>query len=295
MDSIFCSFDQKLSLADISTLCKITNAVIPVPAHNHLIGNANLGLHHVLTNNKDYIQLKDALKTMVITILQKVEGNQLILKRPVIGKLYSIKNTGPFPWERGDTLTLLPPIFSQNQTRILSLGDWSLVLPIIVPTPVAYEINARLLCIALLSVHRNYGETKDVMNELRIVHYRDVTVTLPDVVNDQSSTASMKNACIAFSMIAALAPELVYTYIERLSLEDHSMLLIKCQELLTQRSRDGHNAFVRDNQSVQEELKKIRSVLTMVNQIHALVSEKTSFLVCDVSADNKLASCIFKD
>ena len=293
MDSIYCTFDQKLTLSDIGTLCKLTNAVIPIPSHRHLIGNTNLGLYTVLSTTTDYIQIRDILKTMVLTILQKVEGNQLILIRPKIGHQYEIKNTGPFPLEKGDQLSLLPPFLKPSQ-QLLVLPNWELILPLLIPTDVATEINVRMLCISLLSIHRKYEEVQIIIDELRTLQYRDVTIKLPDVINDCKSTFSMKTACISFSMIATMSPDIVQTYIERLSLEDQSMLLIKCQELLAKKNFSQEPSSFKATE-IKTELQKIKTVFTMINQINSLTQEKTFFIVADVSADNRLATCIFKE
>lgn len=292
MDSIYCTFEHKLSLSDITSLSRIINAVIPIQTYQHLISNFQLGLHGILSDKTDYVHTRDILRKMFITILEKVEGNQLILKKPIIGKAYTIKNTGPFPWERGDNITLIPPILSIEQTKIMTFGDWNLLLPLLVPVPIATEINIRLLCMGLLSLHRSFEEIQTAIHELRIIQYRDVTISLPDTVNDKSSMVNMKNVCVALSLITALAPDAVQTYIQKLSLNDHSMLLIKCQELLSKR-HGNENEY--NKISLKDELKKIKAVLTMVDQIYTAISEKPIFLVCDVSSDGKIATCIFKD
>ncbi|ANC96571.1 capsid triplex subunit 2 [macacine betaherpesvirus 9] len=293
MDSVYCTFDQKLSLSDIGTLCKLANTVIPIYSHHHLIGNSNLGLYNVLSTTNDYVHLRDTLRTMVLTILQKVEGNQLVLIRPKIGQQYEIRNTGPFPLEKGDRLSLIPPLQNFSQ-KLLAFSDWELVLPLLIPTDIATEINIRMLCIGLISIHRKYEEIQTIIDELCYLQYRDVTIKLPDIINDGRSMFSMKTACISFSMIATMAPDLVQTYIERLSLEDHSMLLIKCQELLAKRTTNNQNIILNATE-IKTELKKIKTVLTMINQINSLTQEKTFFIVSDVSADNRLATCIFKE
>lgn len=33
----------------------------------------------------------------------------------------------------------------------------------------------------------------------------------------------------------------------------------------------------------------------MIDQINSLTNEKTYFVVCDVSADNRMATCIYKN
>nr|AVI09255.1 hypothetical protein [Human betaherpesvirus 6A] len=296
METVYCTFDHKLSLSDISTLCKLMNIVIPIPAHHHLIGSGNLGLYPIVSSNKDYVHVRNVLRTMVVTILQKVEGNQLVLRKPMTGHQYAIKNTGPFPWEKGDTLTLIPPLSTHSEEKLLKLGDWELTVPLVVPTAIAAEINIRLLCIGLIAVHREYNEMQTIIDELCSIQYRDVLIKLPDIVNDKQSMYSMKTACISLSMITAMAPDIVRTYIDRLTLEDHSMLLIKCQELLSKRTTlNTQRCGQLHATEIKDELKKVKSVLTMIDQINSLTNEKTYFVVCDVSADNRMATCIYKN
>ncbi|APZ76287.1 capsid triplex subunit 2 [Murid herpesvirus 3] len=293
MDCIYCNFDQKLSLSDISTLCNVTCSVIPISNLHHLISNTHAGLHKTFSNTKEYLQIKTILNNMFITIFQKCEGNQLILKKPITGHQYTIRNTGPFPWEKGDHLTIIPPLY-QSQTKVLSLGDWDLTLPLIVPIEIAVEINIRFLCLGLLSIHRNYEDVKVLIDEFKQIQYRDITINLPEIINDTTSINDMKSVCIALSIITEMAPDIATTYINRLSLEDHSMILVKCQELLSKKTIVNPNTTNVQNISILDEFKKIRTVLTMINQIQAVIAEKTYFIICDVTADNKYASCIYK-
>nr|BAB40661.1 probable capsid protein [Suid betaherpesvirus 2] len=295
MENIICTFDQKLALSDVSKLCNAIGTVIPIPVSHHLINNKYIGLSQIFSTTKDYLQIKEALRKMNLTILRNVEGNQLILKKPTHGMQYLIKNTGPFPLEKGDTLCIIPPSSAPQTPKIMSLGHWELVLPLTVPSEVATEVNLRLICMGLLSAHKTLIDIRAAIEELRIIRYRDVTVTLPDVTNNDKLMFDIKNACIAFSMIMGLAPDIVYTYINQIALEDQSMLIIKCQELLSKRLNIDVDYDRPNIENVNDEIKKLKTIFTMINQIHTIIEEKASFIICDVSPDNKQITCIFKE
>lgn len=289
--TVFCTFEHKLTASDIGKLAKIIGAVIPIPHRNHLISNTQTGLYNVIERQKDYARIRSALRSMIPTVLRRVEGNQLLLGIPTYGQLYTIKNTGPVIWEKGDTLVLLPPITQNVQgNSFLSLGNWDLVLPWIVPQPLATEITQRILVIALLSIDRSFEEVRAATAQLRTIRFREATFTIPDVTVGENLMLDLKNVCISMSMIANLSTELVLTYVRKLALEDNSMLLVKCQELLGQRDHAKKTA----NLSPNDELAKLSAMFVMVRQLSDTITETPAFFVCDVSADNQSATCIFK-
>ncbi|AFK83922.1 B85 [miniopterid betaherpesvirus 1] len=290
--TIFCTFEQKLSTTDVSHLAKLIGAVIPISHRHHLIGHSQTGLHSVIEKYKDYARIRRALRNMPLTVLRRVEGNQMILGVPVHGQSYTIKNTGPVNWEKGDTLVALPPLSSISKNSLLTVGNWDLVLPWIVPFELAEEINQRILLIALLSIDRSFDEVRAATVHLRNIKFREHTFTLPDMVTEENMLWDLKNVCISMSMVANLSTELTLTYVRKLALEDSSMLLVKCQELL---GRRGENVPRRpDNLAPNEELAKLSALFVMIRQLLDIVSEQPLFLVCDISADNKSATCIFK-
>lgn len=289
--TVFCTFEHKLTAADIGKLAKIVGAVIPIPHRHHLISNTYTGLHNVIEHQKEYARIRNVLRNMTPTILRRVEGNQLLLGIPIHGQLYTIKNTGPAIWEKGDTLVLLPPIIQNVKgNSFLSLGEWDLVLPWIVPLPLATEITQRILITALLSLDRSFEEVRAATAQLRVIHFRESTFTIPDVTVDENLMLDLKNACISLSMIANLSTDLVLAYVRKLALEDNSMLLVKCQELLGQKECTKRPS----NLSPTDELMKLSALFVMIRQLLDIVTEQPAFTVCDVSADNQSAMCIFK-
>lgn len=303
--TVFCSFEHKLTPADVGKLAHLVGAVIPVPHRRHLISSAQLGLHQEGPagghgkQKRDYLTTRSLLRGMTVTVLRKVEGNQALLGIPVHGRTYTIRNPGPVHWEKGDRLVLLPPIPPTHGGTALSIGDWSLVLPLVVPQQLAVEINQRLLIIALLSLDRTAEETRAAVATLRVISFRGHSITLPDALTDGHMLLDMKNACIALSMIANLSSELVLGYVRRLALEDSSMLLTKCQEILTRREparrgAGGEPQRAAHGLSPTEEMSRLSALFVMLRQLADVVSEQVSFVVCDIAPDNKSATCIFK-
>ncbi|AAM00724.1 capsid triplex subunit 2 [Panine betaherpesvirus 2] len=297
--TIFCTFDHKLTIADLGKLAKLTAAVVPIPQRLHLIKHLQLGLHQYTDHTRGYPRMRSLLRNMTLTLLRRVEGNQILLHVPTHGLLYTVLNTGPVLWEKGDALCLLPPLFNGPMARenLLTLGKWELVLPWVIPVPLAQEINQRLLIMGLFSLDRSYEEVKAAVHQLKTITYRDATFTLPDPVIDNYLLLDMKTACLSMSMVANLASDLIVTYVRKLALEDSSMLLVKCQELLTRtdRERGGERVPPRPNHvSPDEEISRLSALFVMLRQLDDLIREQTIFTVCDVSPDNKSATCIFK-
>lgn len=293
--TVFCTFEQKLTTTDVGKLSKLIGAVIPIPNRHHLVGSSQVGLHAIVSDkNRDYARIRNRMRNMTVTVLRRVEGNQMVLGLPVHGQCYSIKNTGPVLWEKGDLLTFLPPVFSSDQQSTLSIGNWSLVLPWIVPLPLATEINQRLLAMALLSLDRSFEEVRAATNQLRTIRYRDATFTLPEIVTDENVLIDLRNVCISMSMIANLSSDLTLTYVRKLALEDSTMLLMKCQEMLSRRDDRPFRHQRPENLTPTEELTKLTALFVMMRQVVDVISEQPMFLVCDISPDDKSAICIFK-
>lgn len=288
---MFCSFEHKLTATDLGKLAKIIGAVIPIPNRHHLISNSHTGLHTVIERHKDYARVRTALRAMVPTVLRDVQGNQMVLGVMSHGSIYTIRNTGPVIWEKGDTLVLMAPLmYHPKVNSCLSMAGWDLILPWIVPLPLATEITQRILVTAMLSLDRSYEEVRAATAQLRTIQFRDITFTIPEINVTDHMLLDLKNACISLSMVANLSTELVMTYVRKLALEDTSMLLIKCQELLGQRNVAARPT----NLSPVDELKKLSALFVMLRQLTDIISETPIFTVCDVSADNQTAVCIFK-
>nr|AMJ53944.1 capsid triplex subunit 2 [Human betaherpesvirus 5] len=299
--NIFCTFDHKLSIADVGKLTKLVAAVVPIPQRLHLIKHYQLGLHQFVDHTRGYVRLRGLLRNMTLTLMRRVEGNQIILHVPTHGLLYTVLNTGPVTWEKGDALCVLPPLFHGPLARenLLTLGQWELVLPWIVPMPLALEINQRLLIMGLFSLDRSYEEVKAAVQQLQTITFRDATFTIPDPVIDQHLLIDMKTACLSMSMVANLASELTMTYVRKLALEDSSMLLVKCQELLMRLDRERSVGEPRtparpQHVSPDDEITRLSALFVMLRQLDDLIREQVVFTVCDVSPDNKSATCIFK-
>lgn len=298
--TVFCTFEQRLTTGDVGKLSRLIGAVVPIPHRHHLIGSTQVGLDAIINDKiRDYARVRTRMREMTLTILRRVEGNQMILSIPIHGQCYTIKNIGPVLWEKGDMLTTLPPIFTNESTGLISVGGWNLVLPWIVPMPLATEINQRMIMMALLSLDRSREEVRAATTQLRTLRYRDATITLPEVTIDDSVLVDLRNVCISLSMIANLSSDVTLTYVRKLALEDTSMLLMKCQEILGR--RDPHNgdavvprARALYNVTPTEELNKLTALFVMIRQIMDVISEQPTFLVCDISPDDKSAVCIFK-
>lgn len=306
--TVLCTFEQRLTTGDISKLAKMIGAIVPIPTRHHLIGSAQVGLNAIVNDKqRDYARIRTRMRDMTYTVLRQVEGNQMVLGILEYGRVYTVKNTGPSLWEKGDILTALAPVFSTESAALVTVGNWQLVLPWIVPLPLATEINQRLLLIALLSLDRSREEVRAASIQLRTVRYRDATITLPDLSLNDTTLVDLRNVCISLSMIANLSSDLVMTYVRKLALEDSSMLLMKCQEILSrQESQNGPgegNAGRGDSlvargrnptMTPTEELNKLTALLVMIRQISDIVAEQPLFVVCDISPDDKSAVCIFK-
>lgn len=291
--TVFCTFEQKLTVNDVGRLTKIIGAVIPIPHQTHLISHTQIGLHAVFEQQKEYARVRSLLRNMNTTVLRRVEGNQLLLGVPVQGQSYTIRNTGPVPWEKGDMLVLIPPLTLGDKDGVVSLHNWNLVLPWIVPQQLAAEINQRIIIIALMSLDRRYDEVQAAVTHLRRIQHRGVTFTLPDITTEANIMLDLKNVCVSMSMLSNLSTELTLTYIRKLAMEDHSMLLVKCQEILGRRL-DGQAPARPGNFSPEEEMARLSAFFVMVRQLTDIVNEQPTFLVCDVSPDNKSATCLFK-
>lgn len=339
--TVVCTFEQRLTTGDVGKLARMIGAVIPIPTRHHLIGSAQVGLDSIINGkSRDYARLRSLMRDMTLTVLRKVEGNQMVLGIPVHGQVYTIKNTGPVLWEKGDVLTTLPPIPSGatlgpsstlttgpsalgDDGALISAGGWRLVLPWMVPMPLATEINQRLLTIALLSLDRSREEVRAATTQLRTVRYRDSTIVLPDPTIDDTTLTDLRNVCISLSMIANLSSEVILTYVRKLALEDSSMLLMKCQEILNHRQQRQHQqhqpqgsasgpaaatSHRPDEDSLvprhgvgtsltmtpTEELNKLTALLVMIRQVTDVIAEQPTFLVCDLSPDDRSAVCIYK-
>ncbi|AAF99173.1 pR85 [rat cytomegalovirus strain Maastricht] len=304
--TVLCTFEQRLTAGDVSKLAKMIGAIVPIPSRHHLIGSAQVGLNAIINDKqRDYARVRTRMRDMTYTVMRQVEGNQMVLGILEYGRVYTVKNTGPALWEKGDVLTALAPVFSTESAALVTVGNWQLVLPWIVPLPLATEINQRLLLIALLSLDRSREEVRAASAQLRTVRYRDATILLPELSLNDTTLVDLRNVCISLSMIANLASEVVMTYVRKLALEDSSMLLMKCQEILTRQDlpRGGGNAGHGDslaargrnpNMTPTEELNKLTALLVMIRQISDIVAEQPLFVVCDISPDDKSAVCIFK-
>nr|WEG69771.1 capsid triplex subunit 2 [Mastomys natalensis cytomegalovirus 3]WEG69911.1 capsid triplex subunit 2 [Mastomys natalensis cytomegalovirus 3]WEG70051.1 capsid triplex subunit 2 [Mastomys natalensis cytomegalovirus 3]WEG70191.1 capsid triplex subunit 2 [Mastomys natalensis cytomegalovirus 3]WEG70331.1 capsid triplex subunit 2 [Mastomys natalensis cytomegalovirus 3] len=299
--TVFCTFEQRLTTGDVGKLSRLIGAVIPIPNRHHLIGSTQVGLDSVLKDtSRDYARIRTRMRNMTLTVLRRVEGNQMILGIPVHGQCYTIKNTGPVLWEKGDVLTTLPPIFSGENAAIISVGEWNMVLPWIVPLSLATEINQRMMMIALLSLDRSREEVRAATAQLRTLRYRDVTLMLPEATIDDTVLIDLKNVCISLSMIANLSSDVTLAYVRKLALEDSNMLLMKCQEILGRRAPqnegDTTGSRIRDGYNITptEELNKLTALFVMIRQIVDVISEQPAFLVCDTSPDDRSAVCIFK-
>lgn len=316
--TVFCTFEQRLSPSDIGKLARLIGAVIPIPNRHHLVGSTQVGLDAIISENKsrDYARLRTRMRDMTLTVLRKVEGNQMVLGIPVYGQCYTIKNTGPVIWEKGDMLTTLPPIFSgePSQAALISTGGWNLVLPWVVPMSLATEINQRMIMIALLSLDRSREEVRAATAQLRTLRYRDATITLPDVTISDTTLIDLKNVCISLSMITNLATDVTLAYVRKLALEDSNMLLMKCQEILSRRLDASAGSAASSSSSSSnpgssepsggrggnytitptEELNKLTALFVMIRQIVDVISDQPAFLVCDLSPDDRSAVCIFK-
>nr|WEG69082.1 capsid triplex subunit 2 [Mastomys natalensis cytomegalovirus 2]WEG69220.1 capsid triplex subunit 2 [Mastomys natalensis cytomegalovirus 2]WEG69359.1 capsid triplex subunit 2 [Mastomys natalensis cytomegalovirus 2]WEG69497.1 capsid triplex subunit 2 [Mastomys natalensis cytomegalovirus 2]WEG69635.1 capsid triplex subunit 2 [Mastomys natalensis cytomegalovirus 2] len=298
--TVFCTFEQRLTTGDVSKLSRMVGAVIPISTRHHLIGSTQVGLDSLIHDKfKDYARLRTRMRDMTLTVLRRVEGNQMILGIPVHGQSYSIRNTGPVLWEKGDVLTALPPIFGGDNISLVSVGGWSLVLPWMVPTQLATEINQRMLLLALLSLDRSREEVRAAFTQLRTLKYRDTTITLPDISIDESVLVDLRNVCISLSMIANISSDVTLTYVRKLALEDSSMLLMKCQEILGRRDQPGDAVALprgrpQHNITPVEELNKLTTLFVMIRQVMDVISDEPAFLVCDTSPDDKSAVCIFK-
>ncbi|AAK57129.1 T85 [Tupaiid betaherpesvirus 1] len=301
--TVFCTFEQKLTAGDLGRLSKYIGAVVPIPFRHHLIGHTAIGLHRLLDERRAYARLRTLLRDMTLTIVRRLEGNQMLLGIPVHGHCYTVQNTGPVLWEKGDQLVLCAPLLPPDPERAVRIGGWSLVLPWIIPQPLAMEINQRLLVIALLSLERPYEQVRAATAQLRTIHYRDATFSLPDVQLDEPLLDELKTVCLSMSMVTNLASELVQTYVRRLALEDHSMLLLKCQELLARRTAAAGGrreddaaaaAAAVEHLDPRDEVAKLTAFFVMVRQLVDVVTEQPVFQVCDVAPDNKSATCLFK-
>lgn len=291
--TIFCTFEQRLATSDVGKLAKLSGAVIPVQTRHHLISNSQVGLHNVIEQRKDYARVRAALRNMTLTVLQRVEGNQMLLRVPVHGQSYTIHNTGPVNWEKGDVLVALPPIVRSSDQKIINLSNWDLVLPWIVPQPLACEINQRIVIAALLSLDRSFEEVRAATAQLRTVHFRDNTFVIPETAVEENLLLDLKNICVSLSMVSNLSTELTLAYVRKLALEDNSMLLVKCQEILGRRQANGAGRRPH-NLAPDEELSKLSALFVMIRQLSDVITEQSAFLVCDISPDNKSATCLFK-
>lgn len=296
--TVICTFEQRLTTSDIGKLSRMIGAVIPIPNRHHLIGSTQVGLDAIIKDKtKDYARVRSRMRDMTLTVLRRVEGNQMVLGIPVHGQCYTIKNTGPVLWEKGDVLTTLPPILPNERSGIISVGGWDLVLPSLVPISLATEINQRMLMIALLSLDRNREEIRAATAQLRVIRYRDATITLPEVSLDNTALLDLKNVCISLSMIANISSQVTLTYIRKLALEDSNMLLAKCQEILGRRETqpgDGAGPRMQGNITPTEELNKLTTLFIMIRQVFDVITDEPAFLVCDTSPDDGSAVCIFK-
>ncbi|ACE95262.1 M85 protein [Murid betaherpesvirus 1] len=307
--TVLVTFEQRLTTGDVGKLSRLIGAVIPIPYRHHLLGSSQVGLDAVVKDKtRDYSRMRARMREMTLTIMRRVEGNQMILGVPTHGQCYTIRNTGPVSWEKGDVLTTLPPVFSGEVTGLVSVSDWDLVLPWIVPMALATEINQRMMMLALLSLDRSHEEVRAATAQLRVVRYRDATLTLPEITIDDTVLIDMRNVCISLSMIANLSSEVTLAYVRKLALEDSNMLLMKCQEILGRRmpqvgvgagssgDRNDPPARSRTNYNITptEELNKLTALFVMIRQITDVISEQPAFLVCDVSPDDKSALCIYK-
>lgn len=288
MDTIKCVFETKLNVTDLGKLNKIVGAVIPVSRENVLINAGDLGLYSHISPRSDYTKLKLALKAMTPTILKSIQGNQLLLTKPIHGQLYSIKNTGPFTWEKGDRLAMIPPVFSIQHTSVIQLGNWELILPMLVPLEVAKDINIRNIITTLLTVDKGLKDHETLQQELQRIHFRDVTVELPTVF-DSRYVNNVRNICVSLSMIVNLSSALISNYIENLSLLETDVILVKCKELLNETNINETRAATNPS----EEYKKIATILNLIVQIANIINETSCFIVLDVTPDNKLATCMF--
>ncbi|AEV80781.1 capsid triplex subunit 2 [Aotine betaherpesvirus 1] len=300
--TVFCTFEHKLSVTDIAKLSRLVGAVVPIPQRHHLIKHHSLGLHQFVDKNRGYTRLRSLLRNMTLCMLRRVEGNQVVLNLMVHGQCYTVMNTGPVTWEKGDVLTVMPPLSGSTAGQpetpasspfALKIGNWDLVLPWVIPMSLAAEINQRLLVMALFSLDRSYDEVRAATQQLRTITFRGVTFTIPEPTVDGHLLLDMKNACISMSMVANLASGLLTTYIRKLALEDSSMLLVKCQELLMRMDRERPEGRLQ-HVAPDEEVNRLSALFVMIRQLSDLIHEQALFTVCDVSPDNKTATCIFK-
>lgn len=300
--TVLCTFEQRLTTGDIGKLAKMIGAIVPIPTRHHLIGSAQVGLNAIINDkSKDYARVRTRMRDMTYTLLRQVEGNQMVLGILEYGRVYTVKNTGPVLWEKGDVLAALAPVFSTESAALVTVGSWNLILPWIVPLPLATEINQRMLLIALLSLDRSREEVRAASLQLRTIRYRDATITLPDLSLNDTTLVDLRNVCISLSMIANLSSEVVMTYVRKLALEDSSMLLMKCQEILNRQGLQNGGAGDplvprgrNPNMTPTEELNKLTALLVMIRQISDIVAEQPLFVVCDLSPDDRSAVCIFK-
>lgn len=288
MDSVKCVFESKLSVTDIGKLNQIVGAVIPILHEQVLITPNDVGLYRFISPRTDYTKLKLSLKTMKLTVMRRLEGNQMILTRLQHGNVYSVRNTGPFNWEKGDRLTTIPPMFTVNHTSVIQFGNWELILPMVVPVEVSRDINVRNVVYTFLSTHKSFKEYESIYQDLHKISFRDVTIELP-LNLDTRHINDVKNVCVALSMITNLTTGLVANYLSQLAMIETDSLIVKCQELL----RSNNVINIDEPINPTQEYKKLYSLLNLMVQVGRSMQEEASFVVLDVTPDNKIATCMF--
>ncbi|QOE74447.1 triplex capsid protein 2 [Elephant endotheliotropic herpesvirus 3A] len=296
MNEVKCVFETKLSIGDVAKLNKIPGAVIPVAQYAPLICPADVGLHKHVSYRTDYSKLHLALNSMFPTVFRKLEGNQMVLAPMRHGQIYTILNTGPFSWEKGDRLTWLPPMFSLEHTTVLHTPSWDLMLPIIVPVQVAREINIRNILLTLLSINRQAGRETETSQEIRRIRFREVTIDIPATL-DTKQLNNVRNLCTALALVTNVTPGLLTDYVQRLSTVETDMIVVKSYELLskidTGNLGGGPGNPNEDPINVSKELQKITGLLNLINYISSVINDNPMFIVTDITPDNKMATCTF--
>ncbi|UEH20525.1 triplex capsid protein 2 [Elephant endotheliotropic herpesvirus 2] len=290
MNEVKCVFETKLSPGDVAKLNKIIGAVIPVTKCAPLISPIDVGLHRHVSHRTDYGKLHMALNMMYPTVLRKLEGNQMVMTPMQHGQVYTIRNTGPFSWEVGDRLAIIPPVFSIEHTTIMQTPSWDLMLPIVVPVQVAKEINIRNIVITLMSLNRP-GRDAEISQEARRIRFRDVTIDIPTTL-DTRQLNSVRNVCLALALITNVAPSLLQQYVPRLALAETDMLLVKCYDLLKKLDLpgDGNGG---EPPNIPNEIQRMSGLLNLITYVNSIVTENSLFIVNDITPDNKMATCTF--